>query len=69
MSLRKETAGAMLSTTDSAPDFDRMDELHRVMSGVGLAGMSTRELEEWSYLMAESLKGKGDPFFPTKQPN
>lgn len=70
MSLRKGTKDAMPQITDSVPDFARMDELYRAMSSVGLAGMSTRELEEWSYLMAESLGGKGDPFFSTnQQPN
>lgn len=69
MSLRKGTRDATLPITDSVPNFDRMDELYRVMKSVGLAGMSTRELEEWSYLMAESLGGKGDPFFSTNKPN
>jgi hypothetical protein len=31
------------------------------MNDFGVAGMTTEELEEWSYLMAESLEGKGDP--------
>lgn len=51
----------MLPTTGYVPDFNRMDELYLVMRSVGLTGMSTRELEEWSYLMAKSLEGKGDP--------
>jgi len=66
MSLRRETADGTLQITDSAPDFDRMEELFRVMSSVGLARMSTRELEEWSYLMAKSLAGKGDGDGPTR---
>ena len=66
MSLRKGTKDAMPQTTDSAPDFDRMEELFRVMSSVGLARMSTRELEEWTYLMAESLAGKGDGEGPAR---
>ena len=60
MSLRKETADGTLQITDSAPDFSRMEELYRVMREVGVHRMSTRELEEWSYLMALSLAGKGD---------
>jgi len=61
MSLRKGTKDATLQTTVSAPDFERMDELFEVMRSVGISGMSTRELEEWSFLMAQSLEGKGDP--------
>ena len=60
MSLRKGIEGATLQTTDSAPDFDRMDELFATIQQVGLTGMSTGELEEWTYLMAKSLEGKGD---------
>ncbi len=30
------------------------------MNEVGISSMTTRELEEWSYLMAESLEGKGN---------
>lgn len=57
MSLRKE-----MQEVELAP-CDRLDELHRIMTDVGLSGMSTRELEEWSYLMAQSLHGKGDPSY------
>jgi hypothetical protein len=60
MSLRKGIEGATLQTTGSAPDFDRMHQLWRTIQQVGLTGMSTGELEEWSYLMAKSLEGKGD---------
>lgn len=60
MSLRKGTEGATLQTTGSAPDFDRMEELFATIQQVGLTGMSTGELEEWTYLMAKSLEGKGN---------
>jgi hypothetical protein len=38
-----------------------MQELWDVMNDVGIASMTVNELEEWSYLMAKSLEGKGDP--------
>jgi len=60
VSLRKETSGATLATTDSVPDFERMDELWHLIQDVGITGMSTSELEEWTYLMARSLEGKGN---------
>jgi len=34
------------------------------MNDFGITHMTTEELEEWSYLMAESLEGKGDPHVP-----
>lgn len=60
MSLRKGTEGVTPPTTGSAPDFDRMDELWHTIQQVGLTRMSTGELEEWTYLMAKSLEGKGN---------
>jgi len=60
MSLRRETAAATPPTTASAPDFERMDELWHTIQDVGLTGMSTDELEEWTYLMARSLEGKSN---------
>lgn len=64
MSLRKEIKGATLQTTFTVPDRARMHELFRIMADVGLSRMSTVELEEWSYLMARSLEGKGDTLMP-----
>lgn len=61
MSLRKGTKEDTPLTTASAPDGDRLTELFKVMGEVGLSRMSTKELEEWTFLMAESLEGKGDP--------
>lgn len=61
MSLRKATKDATRPTTVSAPEMRRLDELWRIMNDVGITTMSTEELEEWSYLMARSLDGKGDP--------
>ena len=55
MSLRKGTTGATPPITDYA-----LDELWRKMNDVGILCMTTDELEQWSYLMAESLEGKGD---------
>lgn len=55
MSLRRGTPGATPPTTDCA-----LDELWRKMNDVGIMRMTTDELEQWSYLMAESLEGKGD---------
>jgi len=37
-----------------------MDELWHLIQDVGITGMSTSELEEWTYLMARSLEGKGN---------
>lgn len=61
MSLRRGTRGATPLTTVSAPEMTRMQELWDVMNDVGIASMTVNELEEWSYLMAKSLEGKGDP--------
>lgn len=60
MSLRKVTKDATRQTTDSAHDFSRLEELFKIMTDIGVTRMSTGELEEWSYLMARSLEGKGD---------
>lgn len=60
MSLRKVIEGVTQPPMDSAPDSARMHELFKIMTEVGLSRMSTRELEEWTYLMAQSLEGKGD---------
>lgn len=58
MSLRKMTVHASRQNTASSDD--RLQELHKRMSDFGLTHMTTEELEEWSYLMAQSLEGKGD---------
>lgn len=58
MSLRKLTVHASRQTTESS--HDRLQLLHDRMSDIGVMCMTTEELEEWSYLMAESLEGKGD---------
>ena len=55
MSLRRGTRGDTPPTTDCA-----LDEMWRKMNDVGILRMTTDELEQWSYLMAESLEGKGD---------
>ena len=55
MSLRKGTGDDTPPITDYA-----LDELWRKMNDVGILCMATDELEQWSYLMAESLEGKGD---------
>lgn len=61
MSLRRETKVDSLPTTVSSDDADRrFQELWRIMNDVGIPRMTTHELEEWTYLMAESLEGKGD---------
>ena len=65
MSLRKQTVHASHSITGSAPD--RLQQLYDRMNDFGFAGMTTEELEEWSYLMAESLEGKGDPYVPVEK--
>lgn len=39
---------------------ERLHELFNRMNDFGITLMTTEELEEWSYLMAESLEGKGD---------
>lgn len=39
---------------------ERLHELFNRMNDLGITLMTTEELEEWSYLMAESLEGKGD---------
>lgn len=43
----------------SAPD--RLQQLYDQMNDLGVTCMTTEELEEWSYLMAQSLEGKGNP--------
>ena len=61
MSLRKGTRADTLQTILSSDEAERrFHKLWRLMNDVGLTGMTTRELEEWTYLMAESLEGKGD---------
>lgn len=67
MSLRKGTTEDTPQPTAYALDDARMQDLFRVMTEAGVSRMSTRELEEWSYLMAQSLKGKGDPFVPVEK--
>ena len=67
MSLRKGIAGDTPQPTAYALDEARMQDLFRVMTEVGVSRMSTKELEEWSYLMAQSLEGKGDPFVPIEE--
>lgn len=62
MSLRKETLGATKWNTECTED-ERLQQLYRVMNDAGVSAMSTRELEEWAYLMARSLEGKGDPSY------
>ncbi len=59
MSLRKLTLHASRLTTESSDE--RLHKLHARMNDIGVMGMTTEELEEWTYLMAESLEGKGDP--------
>jgi len=60
MSLKKETREDTPRITVSALEMKRMHELWDVMNDVGLASMTVNELEEWSYLMAKSLEGKGN---------
>lgn len=60
MSLRKGTEDGTQQTTVYALDEARMQELFKVMTEVGISRMSTQELEEWTYLVAQSLEGKGD---------
>ena len=62
MSLRKQTVHGSHSTTVSARE--RLQQLYDRMNDFGITHMTTEELEEWSYLMAESLEGKGDPCVP-----
>lgn len=62
MSLRKETLTATRWNTECSDD-ERLQELYHIMNEAGVSAMSTRELEEWSYLMARSLEGKGDPSY------
>jgi hypothetical protein len=59
MSLRKETKGATPPTTASV--LDRLQQLYDQMNDLGVTCMTTEELEEWSFLMAQSLEGKGNP--------
>ena len=66
MSLRKVIEGVTHPPMDSAHDRTRMHELFKIMTEVGLTRMSTRELEEWTYLMAKSLEGKGN-YTPTDE--
>jgi hypothetical protein len=58
MSLRKMTVHVSRQSTASSDE--RLHELHNRMNDIGVACMTTEELEEWSYLMAQSLEGKGD---------
>ena len=58
MSLRKLTVHASRLHTDSFDE--RLHELYARMNDIGVSCMTTEELEEWSYLMAESLEGKYD---------
>jgi len=60
MSLKQGTAADLPPSTESQDDFHRLRELFEIMTEVGVTRMSTQELEEWSYLMARSLEGKGD---------
>jgi hypothetical protein len=62
MSLRKETRAATQSPTalSARAEQDRAQFLFDLMREVGLAAMSTEELEEWTYLMSKALEGKGD---------
>lgn len=62
MSLRKETLSATKWSTECTED-ERLQQLYNIMSEAGVSAMSTQELEEWSYLMARSLEGKGDPSY------
>jgi hypothetical protein len=64
MSLRKLTVHASRSAVESMDD--RMQELYSRMNDIGVSCMTTEELEEWSYLMAESLEGKGNPIVPVR---
>ena len=58
MSLRKMTVHASRRSTTSSDE--RLMELHGRINDIGVACMTTEELEEWSYLVAESLEGKSD---------
>ena len=49
----------MPETMVSAPD--RLQQLYDQMNDLGVMCMTTEELEEWSFLMAQSLEGKGNP--------
>lgn len=62
MSLRKLTVHA--SRLDKVSSRERLQELYDRMNDFGVSLMTTEELEEWTYLMAESLEGKGDPSVP-----
>lgn len=62
MSLRKETLNATSWSTECTKE-ERLQQLYAIMREAGVSAMSTRELEEWSYLMARSLEGKGDPSY------
>ena len=61
MSLRNLTVHASRQSAGS-PD-ERLQQLYQQMNDLGVTRMTTEELEEWSFLMAESLEGKGDPHF------
>jgi hypothetical protein len=65
MSLRNLTVHASRSAIESSDE--RLQELYSRMNDIGVSCMTTEELEEWSYLMAESLEGKGDPVVPISQ--
>jgi hypothetical protein len=58
MSLRKQTLHASEQITGSSDK--RLQELYHLMNDLGVACMTTKELEEWSSLMAQSLEGKGN---------
>lgn len=58
MSLRKMTLHASRRSTVSSDE--RARQLLDRMNDIGVACMTTEELEEWSYLMALTLEGKGD---------
>lgn len=67
MSLRRGTEAATPPITASAREMGRLLELYKIMNEVGFASMTVNELEEWSYLMAKSLEGKGDPHGPVAE--
>ena len=67
MSSRRGTEAATPPITASAREMGRLLELWEVMKDVGLASMTVNELEEWSYLMALSLEGKGNGTVPVAE--
>lgn len=62
MNLKRVTKGVMPLTTESSieDENERAQFLFDLMRDIGLSAMSTEELEEWTYLMAKSLQGKGN---------